>query len=85
MEGAHLGEVPDSVFGFRETHVGSLARPEVRFGVGLREHARRADEVPRRERKARLAMILLRRNVCTRGGGDVRVGARKPKRRMNGL
>ena len=60
---ADLEEVPDGVHGLDEPRLRRLERPEVRLRVGLREDAWRADEIPRGEREARVAMALLRRDV----------------------
>ena len=60
---ADLEEVPDGVHGLDEPRLRRLERPEVRLRVRLREDAWRADEIPCGQREARVAMVLLRRDV----------------------
>ena len=68
-------EVSDGVHSLCEPRLGGLLRPEVRLGVGLGEHARRADEVPRGEREACVAVALLCRDVLRSwSGGRRRTG-----------
>lgn len=64
---ADLHKVPDGVHRLGEPALGRLLRPEKGLRVRLREHAGRADEVPRGEREARVAVVLLRRDVLARG------------------
>ena len=64
---ADLEEVPDGVHGLYKPRLRRLVCPEVRLRVRLREDPRRADEVPRGERKARVAVVLLRSNVLRAG------------------
>lgn len=61
---ADLAEVADGVLGLGETEIGRLLRPEEGLGVRLRQHARRADQVPGCQGEAGLAVVLLRGDVC---------------------
>lgn len=58
-----LVKVPDGVHGLGEPTICCALGPEERLGVRLWEHAGRADEVPCGQRKARIAVILLRSDV----------------------
>lgn len=60
---AHFRKIPHGIHRLDEPRLPRLLCPQVRLRIGLREHAGRADEVPGRERKARVAVVLL--------GGDV--------------
>jgi hypothetical protein len=54
-----LIEVADRIHGLGEPSICCALGPEERLGVRLWEYTGRADEVPRRERKARIAVVLL--------------------------
>ena len=70
---ADLEKVPHGIHGFCEPPLRSAFCPEERLRVGLREHARGADEVPSGQRKTRVTVVLLGGNVLRRrgsAGGD---------------
>lgn len=56
-------KIPDGVHGLGKPSIRRALGPEERLGVRLWEHAGRADEVPCGQRKARIAVILLRSDV----------------------
>ena len=58
-----LVKVPDGVHRLGEPTIRRALGPEERLGVGLWEHAGGADEVPRGQRKARIAVVLLRSDI----------------------
>lgn len=61
---ADFGKVAARVFGLGETGFGSLFRPQVGFGVGLREDAGRTDKIPGGEGETSRGMVLLGGDVC---------------------
>ena len=74
---ADLEEVPDGVHGLYEPRLRRLVCPKIRLRVRLREHPRRADEVPRCKSEARVPVVLLGGDVLqhhTKKGGGVRGG-----------
>jgi len=56
---ADLQEIADGIHGLGQTGLCRFLCPEEGFSVGLREHARGADEIPGREGEAGVTMILL--------------------------
>jgi class 3 adenylate cyclase len=54
-----LVEVADRIHGLGKPSIRCALGPEERFGVRLWKDAGRVDEVPRRERKARITVVLL--------------------------
>lgn len=69
---ADLVKVANGVHGLREPSLRGASCPQERLGIRLWENAWRADEVPSRERKARITMVLLSGNVLG-GSGDFAV------------
>lgn len=61
-----LIEVADSVLCLGQAHIGSLDGPKVCFGVGLRQHAGRSDQVPGSQCEAGFPVVLLCSDVYER-------------------
>lgn len=54
-----LHKVPDGIHRLGEPTFGRFLCPQEGFSVGLREHAGRADKVPRCERETCVTVVLL--------------------------
>lgn len=80
---ADLQKVAHGIHGLGKAGVGRALRPQKGLGVGLREDAGRADKVPRCQRKAGIAVVLLCGDVLYDyvGGRIKQVRKRKKKGR----